>query len=181
MTKQTAEGTGGPDDRERTHDAVVRLRREAITQRMAAIGITFSPEGYTRALADTVPGMDPWSPANPFKAPLFYMNLPYTVIDKQEEPVLLTLVPGGSAEARAFRAAQNSVYGKAPQPSGFMAARARMVLADEDTVRMMGQVITEAQLCDLIMAFADNAITAGTNTPFQRAVHSAVANFGSFE
>jgi len=157
MTKQTARGTGGPDDIERTHEAVVRLRREAITQRMAPIAITFSPEGHTRAEADTVPGMTPWGrfeyyPEDMTSRPTTYLGLPFDVVQTQVESVLLTLVPGGSPEAREARAAQREAPGVG---HGAHQARARMLLEDADTLRLMAAQATKEQVFEFLRLWGE--------------------------
>lgn len=174
MTKQTAQGSGGPDDRERTHDAVVRLRREAITRREAAIGVTFSQEGYMRAMADTVPGMDPWNGGAPQGTPKTYLGLPYEVVPGQADEVALVLVPGGSEAAKAFRATGRAQPGVG---HGAHQARARMLLEDADTLALMGRQATTAQISDLVMAWAD----LRPNNPFAAALANAVQKHGRFE
>lgn len=172
MTKQTAEGSGGPDDYERIHDAVVRLRREAITRKEAPVEVLFSPDGFTRAQANNVPGMDPWSARQPWT---HYLGYPFRVVREQAEPVALRCVPGGSPEAKAARAESRAQ----PTPQGVMHGRAKMMLADEATLKALGQAIDLPQLCDLIMIYIKSK--GGPATPFQHELADVVREHGRFE
>lgn len=87
------------------HEQVRQLVRQAYTDRMAPVGVTFSPEGQRKALYETVPGMDPWSAPQPGEGHLGrYLGFVQDVDAAQSEDVKLVLVPGGSAEAKAHRA-----------------------------------------------------------------------------
>jgi len=87
------------------HEQVRILMRKAHEDRMAPVGIVFSREGFNKARAQTVPGMDPWGAGNRGQhGPQAYLGLPFTVSTSLTTgDVLLDLVPGGSAEAKAFR------------------------------------------------------------------------------
>jgi hypothetical protein len=62
--------------------------------------ISFSPEGHTRALSQTVPGMDPWGPRS---QPTHYLGLPFVVVRRQVVDVLVELSDGSPIERRDHR------------------------------------------------------------------------------
>lgn len=59
--------------------------------------------------------------------------------------------------------------------------RVDMVDPSKTFADIAGELLTEVQLCDIVMAHCQPRIDAGTQTPLQRALHTAVVNFGRFE
>ena len=53
--------------------------------------ISFSPEGHSRAMSQTVSGMDPWGPRS---QPTHYLGLPFVVVRRQVVDVLVELSDG---------------------------------------------------------------------------------------
>lgn len=140
------------------HEQVRQLMHDAYRERMAPIGIVFSRDGLTKATAQTVPGMDPWSGRNGGH-PTHYLGLPFSVdkyTDAQPD-VRLDLVPGSSPEAKAFRAARTATQGKLTPPLSSVAIRFAMDSTDPRmaTMHVLGQHLTRAQLSDIIQAWVD--------------------------
>ncbi len=176
----------GPQaDTKPIHEQVRKAMRKAHQDRMAPIAVSFSDAGYSQAQAETTPGMDPW--LNVVGAGVRkYLGLPYTIDPAQALPVSLTLVPGGSQEAKDFRAAQRSVDAQHPgrqTPHGYHAERARMMVSDEATLTMMGKAANAAQVCDFIRAYLDKP-EHGLGLHWgnlERALDRAVVQHGRFE
>lgn len=83
-----------------THAQVQEQLRTAIRdhgRRVGDLRVSFSVEGYTRALHQTVPGMDPWGPRS---SSTHYLGLPFVTDRKQTVDVLVQLVDGSPIERR---------------------------------------------------------------------------------
>lgn len=56
--------------------------------------VVFSQEGYTRAMHQTVPGMDPWAGRLHGSNPTHYLGLPFRTDRKQTVDVLVRMMDG---------------------------------------------------------------------------------------
>lgn len=130
-----------------THERVRDLITAAYKARMAPVGIIFSCAGYEVAQSQTVPGMRAWGGQPGSRAAETYLGFPFTIVAEQVDDVQLTTVPGGSAEAHAFRASRAV---ERPATNG-PAIRTRIErLGDRPTLEVLAEGLTRAQLCDLI-------------------------------
>lgn len=165
------------DGRQPIHEQVIQLRAAALTRREAPVEIMFSQAGYLRAMAEQTADVVRFD-AN-FAG---YMGLPFQVLGDGDD-VSLRCVPGGSQEAKDFRAGRRSVDQEHPgrqTPHGYHATRAKMLVGDQATLIMMGKAADAAQVCDFIRAFldADDATHWGE---FEKALDRAVVQHGKFE
>ncbi len=174
-----------PDDKP-VHEQVQELIRKAHTDRQAPVGIVFSPAGYTKAMGQSVPGMQAFTgKGGGIHIATHYLGLPFTVSHSLTTgDVLLDLVPGGSAEAKAFRdakrsgasdvgAAQAAGYGR-PQP---FSLRVDGQDPHGTTMDIIVGALSKAQLCDLVQGWAE----AHPNDDMSVALRDAVRNYGRFE
>jgi len=159
------------------YEQYVEQRAEALRKRLAPVEVLFSSKGHIQALSQD-DGSGNRLNLQTKGWPTEYMGLPFRIVHDQVEPIKLRCVDGGSAEAHLFRSSRRAAD---QQIAGHNTARAKMMLENEETLKLLGKVITEAQLSDLIVAFAEDAIMSGANTPFQAAVYQAVVNYGRFE
>lgn len=171
-----------PDDKP-VHEQVQELIRKAHTDRMAPVGIVFSQTGYDKAMLQTVPGLDPWLRTRIMAAPTHYLGLPFTISNSLTTgDVLLDLVPGGSAEAKAFRDGQRTMRADHDHPVPYrdgLAVRFRVDHLDphQTTMELAGQALTVPQLSDLIIAWCD----ANPSERMVDALRDTVAKYGRFE
>lgn len=123
--------------------------------------IVFSSEGFTEAKAQ-----DAANRTNCDLLAMTYMGLPYVVDVMAVQHVSVSADPPAPKST-------------APTPP----VRFRIDHRDptQTFAEIAGQALTEAQLCDIVMAHCQPRIDADTQTPLQRALHSAVVNFGRFE
>jgi hypothetical protein len=166
---------GQEPDVKPTHEVVRDLMRKAHTDRMAPIGITFSQRGYEKAQGETVPGMQAWgrSGSGEFVEAPTYLGLPFTIDNRSwADPVSLVLVPGGSPEAREFRASGRASVSMQPGPIR-VTAKGPM---DRPTVELLAEGLSLVQMSDLTSAWA-----SANPGPFADALLSAVRAHGRFE
>lgn len=137
---------------------VRRALRELDMKFREPAGIIFSHHGFMKARMEDRDGTGFSGDTTT------YMGLPYRVDHQQEADVRLV---------------------DTEEVQGGIRLQVRGVHDDPERcvqeVVLIGRALTERQLADLVMAHCQPHIDAGTQTPFQRALHSAVVNFGRFE
>lgn len=169
--------------RQPIHEQVIQLRAAALTRREAPVEVMFSQEGYKRAMAETSgTDLSRWGMSTGQQHWTSYMGYPFQVLGGGED-VSLRCVPGGSQEAKDFRAGKRSVDQEHPgrqTPHGYHATRAKMMVDDQATLELMGKAANAAQVCDFIRAFldADDATHWGD---FEKALDRVVVQHGRFE
>jgi hypothetical protein len=135
-------------------ERVIQLRAELLRTRQAPVEVLFSTEGYRLALAHKNSiGSHFSAPSGTDVVPATYMGLPFRTVPEQAELVVLRAVPGGSDEAREFRASRRAADQAIAGNNLARARMVRMVLANDALREALGTVATVAQLSDVIMAF----------------------------
>jgi hypothetical protein len=144
------------------YDEYWRQRGDLVEADKVPRSVSFSDQGFTRALHE-----NDAASVQALMGPT-YCGLPHMVDRKQTADVV---VSDKTIEERRSRSPTR----------GPVIVRAGSVNDEAMTIEIVGAAPTEAQLCDVVMAHCQPRIDAGTQTPLQRVLHTAVQNFGRFE
>lgn len=166
---------GPQPDEKPVHEQVRDLMRKAHMDRMAPVGIVFSQKGYEKAVGQSVPGMRAFTgETDQSHVATRYLGLPFTVSTSLTQgDVLLDLVPGGSAEAKAARTGRSAAVTLSTRLAE-LEAGGKLGLT---TMTLIGGKLSVAQISDLVVAWAD----ANPLGPLSEALRNAVTLHGRFE